>query len=181
MHQPRSSKQRWVGLTARALLVAVVLVVVAIVFWPTAPDIDGQHRLEKWLIRLHSEGLPTWISFNLVEFSANIVMFLPLGLLGALALRRHRWLIILACAAFSGAIETIQSVALPARDGTLKDVLANTCGAALGFLLAVLIWRALGRVGDPSLGGLPQARPTEYPTQRHPDLAADRPSDSRQQ
>lgn len=148
----RTALQR-VRLTARVLLAAVTLVVVSIVFWPTAPELGGQRRLADWLFRLHREGLPTWINFGLVEFSANVVMFLPLGLLGALALRRHRWLILPACAAFSGAIETVQFVALPARNGTLNDVLANTSGAALGFLLAVLIWRAISRNDGPGPAG----------------------------
>lgn len=145
MDAPRRPAAQRIRLTARVLLGAVTLAVAAIVFSPGPPDAAGQRGLEQWLFRLHRDGLPTWISFSLVEFIANVVMFLPLGLLGALALRQHHWLIVPICAAFSGAIETVQLLALPERDGTLNDVLANASGAALGFLLALLVMRAVRR------------------------------------
>ena len=82
----------------------------------------------------------------LLDFVLNTVLFWPLGLL--LQRRGVRWLVVVCAAAvLSGAIEAMQ-LALPAlgRDPSLRDLLANTLGAALGAaaLPGLHRWRSPG-------------------------------------
>ena len=65
--------------TAAVLLTSVIAVVVVIVFWPGPPDPSGQDALHRYLAQAHANGLPYWISFNLIQNLANLVMFIPLG------------------------------------------------------------------------------------------------------
>ncbi len=71
-----------------------------------------------------------------VEFTANVVMFLPLGFLLVSYLRRP-WLGFLGALALSIAAELVQHV-IPGRVASVRDVLANALGAAVGALLAWL-------------------------------------------
>ncbi|WP_433299994.1 VanZ family protein [Actinoplanes sp. CA-030573] len=64
-----------------------------------------------------------------VERLCNIVLFLPLGLLGTLLWRRPA-LVLLSCAGLSFLLEAWQAVI--GRGGDAIDVVHNTAGAALG-------------------------------------------------
>lgn len=129
-------------LITATLLVVAVLVIAAIVFSPAPPDAEGQRRLAAWLAQAHRTWLPRWITFGVVEFASNVVMFLPLGFLGALVFPHARRLVLAACALFSTCVELTQWLALPARQGDWRDVLANTLGAAIGLAIAALVTRA---------------------------------------
>ena len=63
--------------------------VAIITFWPGPPDPDGQQALRTSCATPHLHGLPRWITFDKIEFGANILMFVPIGLFGALALPRR--------------------------------------------------------------------------------------------
>jgi hypothetical protein len=130
---------RRLRLVSAVLLVTFCVVVAFITFWPGPPDPDGQRALRDFLRQAYTQGLPTWITFGKIEFGSNILMFVPIGLFGALTLGRAGWLIVPAAAAASAAIEIIQAARLPERVGTPRDVLANVLGALVGYLLAVLI------------------------------------------
>lgn len=133
------------------LLITFCAVVATITFWPGPPDPDGQQALHEFLIEAHAHGLPTWITFGKIEFGANILMFIPIGLFGALTLPKWRWLIVPAAVAASTAIEIIQAAGLPDRVGSPRDVVANGLGAAIGYLLACLVVRvAIARAGTPT-------------------------------
>jgi hypothetical protein len=127
-----------------AVLLAVTLIVVAyIVLGLGRPDAAGQESLRAWLDRLHAEGkLPGFVTFGLVEWSANVVLFLPIGLFFAGALRplRRIWVVPIA-AAMSSAIELSQKFWLPSRVASVGDVLANTTGALLGVLILLAVSR----------------------------------------
>lgn len=140
-HGGRRLVSRSVVLGARGLLAVTAVVVAIIVFMPGPPDEAAQLRLARWLDQLHGQGLPAWISFALVEFLSNVVMFLPLGFLGYLAVPRRTWVVMPTLMLLSAAIEITQTLALPRRDGTVQDVVANTLGAVLGWLLAHLLLR----------------------------------------
>ncbi|MFF2633264.1 VanZ family protein [Microbacterium sp. NPDC058021] len=75
-----------------------------------------------------------------IEFTGNIVMFVPLGLLLTLLVRRH-WLGVVFALALSAAAELAQAF-IPSREPSLRDVLANVVGAAVG---AALAWMAVLR------------------------------------
>lgn len=98
------------------------------------------------------DGLPRlreWVPPSRRDTIVNLLLYVPCGLLGALALDargrgvgRLIWPV-LGAAALSFTIEVAQH-ALPPRDPALADWVFNTVSAAVGALLAVG-WRALPR------------------------------------
>lgn len=72
-----------------------------------------------------------------IEFVANILMFAPLGFLLTL-LFRHPWYGVLLALTLSAGAELVQLV-IPSRQASLRDILANVLGAAIGAALAWLI------------------------------------------
>jgi len=79
----------------------------------------------------------TWFGSGWIEFSANILMFVPLGFLLTL-LMRHPWRGVVLAVVFSAGAELIQFL-VPSREPSLRDLLANTLGAALGAGVAWLL------------------------------------------
>lgn len=120
-----------------------VLTVASIVLWPTPVDqaVGGAVRLV--LASLHGRGLPVSVSYGAVEFAANVLMFIPLGLFWfVLTPRGWRWAGPLAGLGLSILIEAMQFALLPERVATPWDVLADTAGAVCGTLAAWMLIRA---------------------------------------
>ncbi|MDN5825197.1 MAG: VanZ family protein [Arthrobacter sp.] len=128
-------------LVALALTAALYLLAVAfIVFWPVPVDRPAQDALPRLLESWHAAGVPAWVDYQLIEWLANVVMFLPWGVLGTLLLPRRRWWVV----PFSGllasaAVESAQYIFLPARFASSADIVANTAGAVLGFVATALV------------------------------------------
>ncbi|WP_186315228.1 VanZ family protein [Curtobacterium sp. BH-2-1-1] len=134
----RSKRVAWTIAGAYGLLVVLVAT------WGT--PVDG--GIHPWLVRAIAAGqrlgAPSWLGYSAVEFTANVVFFAPFGFLAVLLLGARRWWVgMLGGFLVSCAIETTQALFLPARFASVDDVLANTSGAVLGVLLAVVV---LGRV-----------------------------------
>lgn len=84
------------------------------------------------------EGLG-WVTTSDVERTANVLLFIPAGLLlGHLLPRTSRWLVWLICVAVSLGVEAVQ-LPLPGRDATPIDVVTNSAGAAIGVLLRAVL------------------------------------------
>lgn len=129
-----------------ALLAASVLyfgALCAVVLTPAPVDRGTAGAvLRRFLELLHNTGIPAWVDYGLVETAANVLLFVPFGLLvGTWLGSRWTWLAAVAGFCLSAAVETCQALLLPERVPTLQDVLANTLGAALG-TAAVYAWRA---------------------------------------
>lgn len=81
----------------------------------------------------------------------NVLLFVPLGALVAMATGWRWWWVTIAAALTSGAIELGQREWLT-REASVQDVVANTLGALLGAvgvsLLARHGWRRAGRRGS---------------------------------
>jgi VanZ family protein len=117
-----------------------------IVLWPAPVDRPASGLLGDVLGTLHRHGVPPWINYGVVEAAANVLLFLPFGLLAGLLLPRHRrWLAVAAAVLLSAGIELAQSGLLPERFGTVQDVLANTAGAVLGAVISLLPGRPVRR------------------------------------
>lgn len=126
-----------------ALLGAVLVVAAVLVLnpWHLQDALDAP--IGRGLGHLHDLGLPERINVHAAEFAANIALFVPLGLLGALLLlpRGRWWVVLVALVVLSVGIETVQAVGVPYRRSSARDVLGNSLGAAIGVGLSLLLRR----------------------------------------
>lgn len=115
-------------------LLTVYLAALAIVgFWPTPVDKPIHGTLDAMLKYLHSHGVPPWFEYHFVEASANVAMFIPFGILIALALPSKTWWQLASIALVtSTCMELGQLLFLAARYASLVDVVTNTVGAVIG-------------------------------------------------
>lgn len=117
--------------------------------WPTHVDrkLDMAHRPPAtWLVDLL--GLSNAQAYDIGEFCANILLFLPLGMLIMALVSRVSWLQTVAAAGLlSVVIELAQTLLRPDRTGDVRDVVANTLGAALGAALVVARRRVAATLG----------------------------------
>ncbi|BDV31107.1 VanZ family protein [Microbacterium terricola] len=130
--------------TARIVLAVLSAAYLWAVAWltlrarPYGSDIaDALDRLLVWLAQRESTA---WITFDRVEFAANVAMFVPLGVFAVLWFGvRGWWTAPLLGLAVSGAIETLQAAYLDSRVPDVRDIVANTLGATIGMLLMLLL------------------------------------------
>lgn len=115
---------------ARLLLAVLVVALAFIAFWPTPVDRDAG-----WLLERITATFP-WATYGRIEFTANIVLFIPLAWCAARGWPRWHAFVVPAGLAASVVIEVLQGLFLAERTASVLDVLANTLGAALGWLLA---------------------------------------------
>lgn len=111
--------------------------------WPAPVDEPVADGLADVIAWLHAHGVPTWFGYRAIEASANVLMFVPFGVLLALLLpSRLRVLAVAVPVGLSLGVELAQAVWLPRRVATGWDVLMNSTGAALG---AAVVSLAAGR------------------------------------
>ena len=133
----------------KILGVVFVLYLVALAligFWPVPVDTGERTTLQLIIDHLKGDGL-AFASYGLIEFVANVVLFIPLGLLVAALMRRgQRWVSFAITVAASLTIELGQFLFLPERDPSALDVIANSIGGAIGVaIIAFLSWAFGGR------------------------------------
>ena len=106
--------------------------------------IDVVTRTEAWLEARGAPALAT--GPGRVEFLLNTAMFVPVAFLAALTFPRHPWAnwVVYALVASIG-VELVQGLYLPPRSAQYEDVVANTSGALIGAVAAVLVTVPLAR------------------------------------
>jgi glycopeptide antibiotics resistance protein len=125
------------------LTTVYVAFVLLVTLWPTTVDRGLDPYIERLLEKLWSKGVPTFVDYGFIEFTANIGFFVPVGFLIALLLTyRLQWLAVLGGLLLSAGVETAQGTFLPGRVSSPADVVANSSGALIGCLLAAVV-RAL--------------------------------------
>jgi len=88
-------------------------------------------------------GLTPDQGYDVVQFVANVLLFVPFGVLVLLIWRRATVLRATAAGAAAAVlIELLQLLARPERLASVQDVVANTLGAAAG---AVVVWAVRAR------------------------------------
>ena len=126
-----------------AVLYAIVLLLIA--FWPTPVDRPAAAflgRLIGWFGR-HDLG---FITYEVIESAANVLLFIPAGLLLVILMGVHWWwLSILGGMAASVVIEMGQRFFLDERFATADDVYANTIGTVIGTVIGVIALLIAGR------------------------------------
>ena len=135
---PRKSRLRLV--VGLGILIAYTGVILMVTLSPTQLDVNYQNAVLRLLEVLHRNGVPSWFGYGEVEFLANVGMFVPFGFLVALLLpQRLSWLTVFVGPGFSAFIENFQREFLSERVASVYDVYANSAGAIIGFLLAVVL------------------------------------------
>jgi VanZ family protein len=129
---------------ALIVLAAYTVGLAVIGFLPVPVDREVSPWIYAIVKAVHSGGGPAWFTYALIEFTANVALFVPFGVFAVFATGARRWWLALgAGVAASATIELIQWLSLPERIPSALDVLANSLGALLGvcFGYAVLALR----------------------------------------
>ncbi|BCW11837.1 hypothetical protein NtRootA4_29000 [Arthrobacter sp. NtRootA4] len=126
----------------RIALTAYLLGLATVGFWPSPVDRPVQGMLARVIRYLHVNGWPSWFDYHFIEASANVVLFIPFGILAALALpRRASWQQTAIGFTTSMCMEIGQMLFIPARFSSLLDVVTNTVGTVIGVGLVRLLLR----------------------------------------
>lgn len=145
-HQPERRPARR-GLSVRQRvgavgLGAVLLAALAITLNPTPVDRGRSDTVWSFLDMLHRIGIPESFGYLELEFTANIIMFLPLGFFFALLVGERSWWLALAFPlVLSIGIELTQLILLPERFADISDVIANSLGGWIGVGIAAMVPR----------------------------------------
>ena len=137
------------------VLAPLTLLYLAGVAWITLGPQPLDHSQAEWVLRvcdflrLHLESrLPhvaALITYMNVEFAANVVMFVPVGVFFVVLFgRRLWWLSLVICLGMTGFIESIQHV-IPGRVSDVRDLISNSLGGLIGVIIGLifemLAWR----------------------------------------
>jgi len=97
--------------------VLYLMFIVAVAAWPTPVDRPISGQVDRALAYAHDPvGVPVVVDYSFVEFTMNIALFVPAGLLVALLLPARRWwLVAVFGGLFSLLIEVAQAHLLPVR------------------------------------------------------------------
>ena len=128
----------------RGILAAMMIPLALVAFWPSPVDEPVQGELASILSFFHAHGIPRWFNYKFVEASANVVLFVPLGVVASFAFTEKRWWQIGAFGMLtSGCIELGQFLFLHNRFASLQDIVTNTSGGIIGAVLAALALKNL--------------------------------------
>jgi glycopeptide antibiotics resistance protein len=132
------------------ILTVVTFVYLGVVGWITLgpqPLDDRADSLVWRLLAFFSRYASTdWITYSFLEFWSNVLMFIPVGLFFLLLLGRRRWWLAIGLGVMlTLGIEFVQQY-LPDRVSDPRDILANSLGALVGVVAALLVtWPAAVR------------------------------------
>ena len=104
-------------------------------------DSQGSPVVDAVLGFFHRHEATAWVTFSVLERSANVVLFMPLGLLLLATLGHRRWAAAFAIGVtYSVFIEACQALFLSGRVADPIDVVMNGLGTAWGVMggLAIL-------------------------------------------
>lgn len=113
---------------------------------PQPLDASGRGFLHRVIRFISGDNTLDWITYALVEFIANVALFIPVGVLFVLMLGWRRWwLAVILGVALTVSIEAAQLV-LPDRVTDPRDIVSNSIGSTIGvaIVLAVTAVRAKG-------------------------------------
>ena len=120
----------------------------AVVAWLTlSPQAPDQRDGPLWQLALLLDRYPAtqWLTFNDLEFVANIALFVPLGLFFVLLVGKRRWWLAFGLAVMlTVGIEWVQQF-IPSRVSDARDIVSNSLGAAIGVVITLIIAAARHR------------------------------------
>jgi glycopeptide antibiotics resistance protein len=125
---------------AFSVLIAYTGFILVVTLSPSQLDISVQRFVLRFVEVLHRYGVPTWFGYGEVEFLANIAMFIPFGFILTLLFPvKWSWLAVVLSLMFSTGIELFQREFLDERIYDTRDIVANTLGSTVGFLVAAFL------------------------------------------
>jgi glycopeptide antibiotics resistance protein len=129
----------------RKLLLLVLTAGYAWVIWrmtltPQLFTASGEHVVAVVLRFAQAHASTDWLTYDRAQFLANVAMFVPVGMIGAMWLPRRWWFVAAMLAVgLSAGIEFTQLVALPSRVADPMDVVSNGLGGFLGATVVGLV------------------------------------------
>jgi len=121
---------------------------IAGVVWLTlSPQAADQRDGPLWQLAVFLDRFPAtqWLTFNDLEFVANIALFVPLGLFFVLLVGKRRWwLALLLAVTLTAGIEWIQQF-IPSRVSDVRDIVSNSLGATIGVVVTLSVAAARER------------------------------------
>lgn len=147
----RGAVAAWWALAAWRALALVYLVALAwIVLTPA--DVAGQATgiVTVFAHALASMGVPFAAGYPVLEFTANIALFVPFGAAAVFAVPLRApaaasTLIVIGAGCLASTAIELTQLGVPGRVSAVSDVLANTLGTALGLALAWWVCRTICR------------------------------------
>ena len=134
---------------SRAVLTVGTALYLAFVGWVTLGPQPLDDTNNGWLTTLlggfADNPATAWITYDLVEFTANVAMFVPLGCLFVLLLGGRRWWLALVFGILLTCFIEFTQQFLPTRVPDVRDVFANSLGTALGICVGLMICRIRSR------------------------------------
>jgi len=124
------------------------MVLTLIALWPVPVDSGPRPSL-----RLVASVFPM-LTYARIESGANILVFVPLGVLLALILEQRHFVVPIAFLV-TVTIESLQALMIDMRVPSVMDIIANLTGACLGLVIVGFVEHR-GRRGD-------EPRPDEEP------------------
>jgi glycopeptide antibiotics resistance protein len=121
-----------------AVTLVYLLAVCCITLTPQPVGSDSNRLVRDVIEAIHRWPPTSWVTYPGVEFTANIAMFIPMGVLFTLLLGIRRWwLALLIGVASTCLIEGIQSF-MPTRYSEVRDLISNTLGTLVGIGIVAL-------------------------------------------
>lgn len=93
-----------------------------------------------WRLAERLQRLPglDWVTFLHLEFAANVVLFVPFGILGVLLLGRSRWWLAIVLGGLTTVAIEFAQQGIGGRVSDPRDLLANTLGTVIGVMVALI-------------------------------------------
>jgi glycopeptide antibiotics resistance protein len=106
---------------------------------PQPLDTHGDAWLWSLLRFFGRHDATSWLTYQRVEFLANVAMFVPVGMFFLLLLGRRLWFVsVLLGVALTTLIEFAQ-LFIPGRVSDVSDIVANSLGSLVGVLVALVV------------------------------------------
>lgn len=144
-------------------LFAVYLVALALIaYWPSTVDGGVDDRIYAVIDWCARNGLG-FVTYDRIERVANVLLFVPFGLLlaGLLPRGRRAWAILIAIGV-SVVIEVGQLLFLPSRYPSVTDIVTNSLGATIGVVIVLLAGAARARRRRRLAGAPAEASDSRY-------------------